>query len=103
MRLTILKEDTYIAIDGVAFHHADLSRLPEDFHALQWYDDHGEIEWLQPHPHKKLMRGNEEITSLEGYEWVIDEWTAAKNRNEAAMAASLSGATPDEINKILGM
>lgn len=58
MRLIIVAEDGKISIDGVPITGCDLSWVPEftgnytgvsqKVHAVQWYDDHGEIE-LQSH------------------------------------------------------
>jgi len=48
MRVTVIPEDKWIRKDEVS------ERLPEwnfndpDIHAIQWYDDHGEIEWKNP-------------------------------------------------------
>ena len=54
MRLVIVPIDTRISIDGESITECDVSWLPEfvgditgvpqKVHALQWYDDHGEIE-----------------------------------------------------------
>ena len=54
MRLIIIPEDTMISIDGEPITGCDMSWVPEfpgnytgvlqKVHAVQWYDDHGEIE-----------------------------------------------------------
>ena len=54
MRLIIIPEDTMISIDGYFINECDMSWVPEftgnytgvsqKVHAVQWYDDHGEIE-----------------------------------------------------------
>lgn len=54
MRLTIISVDTTISIDGESIAGCDVSWVPEfvgditgvsqKVHAVQWYDDHGEIE-----------------------------------------------------------
>ena len=54
MRLTIIPSDKKISIDGEAIEECDVSWVPEfvgditgvsqKVHAVQWYDDHGEIE-----------------------------------------------------------
>jgi len=54
MRLIIIPEDTMISIDGCVVRECDMSWVPEftgnytgvsqKVHALQWFDDHGEIE-----------------------------------------------------------
>jgi hypothetical protein len=54
MKLTIIPSDNKISIDGEPIVGCDLSWVPEfvgditgvsqKVHAVQWYDDHGEIE-----------------------------------------------------------
>lgn len=73
-RLTIVKEDNAIGIDG-KFYTIDCSSLPADFHALQWYGDaeppYGEVERNgRPKP------PNEEIESLADYQSFVDAWYA---------------------------
>jgi len=47
MRLTIIPIDKKINIDGENLSpiQQDLSWIPENIHAVQWYDTHGEIEF----------------------------------------------------------
>jgi hypothetical protein len=62
MRLTIVPEDSLVILDGNSSHRPlDLSTcgIPQDVHALQWYETEGEIEYDgKPKP------PNEEITAL---------------------------------------
>lgn len=61
MRLTIIPDDKKVGIDGVFFANLDLSTcgIPENIHALQWYETEGEVEFSgKPKPL------NEEITEL---------------------------------------
>jgi hypothetical protein len=66
MRITIIPVDKFISIDGIGILdiQQDLSWIPSDVHAVQWYDDHGEIEY-------KDKRPNAKITSLGVYEQAI--------------------------------
>lgn len=76
MRLTIVKRDNLVGIDG-DFFTVDCSGLPDDFHALQWYGTWGEVERTgRPRP------PNEEIKSLNPYQGIIDAWGAAKKHFE---------------------
>jgi hypothetical protein len=47
MRLTILPADKYISINNQGFLNIqeDLSWIPSNVHALQWYDTWGEVEY----------------------------------------------------------
>lgn len=91
-RLTIIKDDNSVGIDG-KFYTIDCSSLPANFHALQWYDNVGEIEWLgNPKPR------NTPVNSLTEYQKFIDEWNAReaflKNavKTETAIAAAARAA-----------
>jgi hypothetical protein len=59
MRLTIVAEDRFVSIDGLGFFELDLldCQVPENVWALQWYGDHGQIEFTDNSP-------NDEITTL---------------------------------------
>ena len=93
MRLVIVPIDTRISIDGESITECDVSWLPEfvgditgvpqKVHALQWYDDHGEIE----------LRSNDtniKITELGIFEQAIAKHAEKKAaiEKEAAEAAA---------------
>jgi len=81
MRVTIIPEDGFVSVDGEGYSNLDLSFIPSDVHALQWYDTDGDLE-------RKDNRGriitNEEITDLTPYQPALDEWQAAKEAAELA-------------------
>ena len=78
MRLTIIPSDSAVYKDGIV-RELDLSTcgIPENVHALQWYDTFGEIEFSsnpgQPKP------ANETISELPAWAnncvAVWDAWT----------------------------
>lgn len=71
-------------IDGV-YQRVDCSDLPENFHALQWNNGIGEIEWKEiPRP------PNTVIDDLSDYQVYIDRWYAEKERVDAEYAAFLA-------------
>lgn len=80
MRLTIIKDDNMVYIDGVALR-VDCSSLPGDFHALQWYETWGDVETVDANGHHVA---NVEITDLTPYQHLIDGWHAAKAAIDAA-------------------
>ena len=82
MRLTIIKDDNCVYVDGVPMS-VDCTALPSSFHALQWADTHGEIEWT----HEQ----NERITDLTPYQSWIENWTIA---NQEALAEARRAAIP---------
>lgn len=69
MRLTIVPEDRSIIIDGKVLLRVrqDLSWIPSDIHAVQWYHDWGEVEYNDGSP-------NEKITSLGIYEQAVIDY-----------------------------
>lgn len=44
MRVTIIKSDNMVYKDGVAFK-VDCSSMSSEIRAIQWYDDHGLVEY----------------------------------------------------------
>lgn len=78
-RLTIIKDDNTVGIDGL-FFEIDCSDLPSNFHALQWYEDNnqGEVEWKgTPKPQNTL------ITDLIEYQKYVDSWNTIKTSMES--------------------
>lgn len=70
MRVTIIPEDKFIRKDDVSAHLPEWNFNDPDIHAIQWYDDHGEIEWKNP-------QRNESITDdsiLQPYITALDEY-----------------------------
>lgn len=75
MRLTIIPSDKVVIIDGIALHNLDFT-IANDIHAIQWYEDHGEVEYTDGSP-------NEAIDDISLYQSVIDVYNTEKARFEA--------------------
>jgi hypothetical protein len=73
--MSVLKGDGQVCVDGLCFNDLDLSFCPEGFHALQWYDNHGEVEYVTAIP-------NTEIKELGIYEQAYNVWKEAKRTYE---------------------
>lgn len=75
MRLTIIPIDKTIGIDGTFLSNVegDLSWIPTNIHAVQWYDTWGEIEYNDGSP-------NEKIEELGIYELVVNTFDAENQR-----------------------
>jgi hypothetical protein len=86
MRLTIIKQDNAVYIDGVV-REIDCSSLDASFHALQWNGTTGEIEVCDPET-GKLIR-NDEIDTIASYQSFVDAWNA-QAAVEAEAAAALA-------------
>lgn len=70
MRLTLIRVDGFIVIDGTK-HIVDLSSIDQSIHAIQWYDDQGEIEYADS---RGRIVENVKITSLDNFQYVISLW-----------------------------
>lgn len=90
MRVSIIKKDGFVSVDGVGFGGLDLSFLPDTVHAIQWYGDFGEVEMYEPHPYKIMMAPSKNISSFDEYKPCLDAWAAAKVRYEEAQAAKIA-------------
>jgi hypothetical protein len=75
MRLTIIPSDGTVIKDGLAIMKLDLSFMPSNIHAVQWYDSFGEVE-IKNELGKIIQ--NVPITSIEEYQQAIDAWEAGK-------------------------
>lgn len=56
MRLIIIPSDKFISIDGQGLLdiEQDLSWIPPDVHAVQWYDTWGEVEYKDETPNLRI-------------------------------------------------
>jgi hypothetical protein len=79
-KMTIVKPDNLVYIDGV-HREVDCSDLPENLHAIVWYEDmsYGEIQWAH-WPNKENWPDrplNTEINALGEYYRFVERWNAA--------------------------
>lgn len=79
MRITIIKDNGTVIIDGVGFRGIDMSSQPPSFHALQWYGDSGEIEYVDPDTGN---HSNQKTTDLSPFQPQIDGWNEKKYEYE---------------------
>lgn len=77
MRITIVPIDRTIIVDGEGLTEIeqDWSWISPDIHAIQWYDDHGEIEYIDNRP-------NERITELGNFFTAVQKLNSEKYRRE---------------------
>lgn len=90
MRLTIIPVDGAVYVDGVSFIGLDLSFVPTNIHALQWYDTYGELEFKRSFVDGNLVHPENEIVS-ELPSWANDAkvvWDNAKLAYDAAQLAA---------------
>lgn len=86
MRLSIVVDDSMVSIDGVACFDIDLSFMPSNVHAVQWYGSSGELE-LKDLETGKIV-SNLAIDSLEPYQQAIDSWNAIISNTTPATQSS---------------
>jgi hypothetical protein len=89
MQLTIIPVDGAVYVDGVSFVGLDLSFVPTDIHALQWYDSYGEVEFKRSFIDGKLIHPENQIIS-ELPSWANDAkavWDSAKLADDARIAS----------------
>ncbi len=65
-KITVVKEDTIIIKNGKGIAGCDMSGLPEDFWALQWYGSNGEIEYVGNEKSNLIVSSESEIKSALG-------------------------------------
>lgn len=74
MRVTIIRKGGIVSIDGEAYGDIDMSSMPLDFHALQWFGSSGDMELRDADG--KMQ--NVVVADLSQFGGVIDGWEAAK-------------------------
>lgn len=69
-RISIIPDDGIVAVNGMSVTGLDLSFLPNDIHAIQWYGERGEVEFKTDiYGYKKM---NEKIDSFKPFEKAVD-------------------------------
>jgi len=76
MRLTIIKNDGYVSIDGVGYLDINLSSLDKSVNAVQWYNTDGEVEIKD---NRNRIIENKEITNIDEYLFVVPLWQEKKD------------------------
>ena len=82
-RISIIPADGIVAVNGMSVSGLDLSFLPDDIHAIQWYGERGEVEFRADlYGYKKM---NEKIDSFKPFEKAVDlfERMKATAQNES--------------------
>lgn len=87
MRMTIIRDMGLVHVDGNGFEELDMSDVPADVHALQWYGSNGDIEYNDG-------KVNEEITTLPAWANLAK---GKKDAKDAEVAAAEAQAEADRI------
>ena len=95
MRVTIVKRDSIVCVDGTCLNNIDTSDIPREVRAVQWFGAFGEVEVIDPVSGKP---GNVRIENIASYQIWIDRWKVKKDEIDSYQAASLSSVTnPDDL------
>jgi hypothetical protein len=90
MRLTIIRDDGIVGIDG-KFKKIDLSSLPRGIRAVQWNSVAGHVEYDD--------MTNTEISSMTPFQTFVDAWNlAASSQASAPGSAGLKAAALNRID-----
>ena len=85
MRLTIIPSDNMVYVDGEPLQVSGLPELYPTTHAVQWYGNGGEVEFIQVFGEPATP--NQIITDISAYQSAIDLWNTEKAAKIAAQAA----------------
>jgi hypothetical protein len=80
MRVSIAAHDNLITVDGVTKTVNCSALIAAEISAIQWYNDHGEIEFIG---HKKI---NERITNFDKYAPLINAAQSLPSAQPGGMA-----------------
>jgi len=90
-RITIINNDdgtVDVMINGENLERIPTSKLNEEIHAVQWYEDHGEVEYNDH---------NEDITDFSVFQGIVDDRNAEETRrHEADIAEALANEPTEE-------
>jgi hypothetical protein len=88
MRVSVVIDDNFVAIDGRGFV-VDCSMLDRELHAIQWYDDFGEIEfrsrWIKEEK-RWDRRPNLHFDNFDEYAGLVHAWITEREADDRAKA-----------------
>ena len=80
MKFTIVADDKAVGIDEEFFPGLSLPELDPTIHAIQWYGEHGEVEFKTVFANGALTKPqNQLITDIAPFQFAVDAWQAAKD------------------------
>ena len=84
--LTIIKDDSFVAVDGVGIEPIDCSSLASNIHAIQFDGTNGNVEYNDG-------TANLAITAISDYSAITDLWTSAKATHDTAVSDAATAQT----------
>jgi hypothetical protein len=84
MRVTIIVEENRVNVEGFS-QEVDCSTLYDaDIHAVQWYGDHGEVEYWHPPGVTVGLKPPLKIDDFAPYQKFVDAWELEARKEIAA-------------------
>lgn len=87
MKVTIIKSDNTVYIDGVVAH-VDCSEFPRYFHALQWDGVTGEVEFVTDNDGHRMP--NLKISDISAFQHWLNEHAREIAKAEAEAAKKIN-------------
>jgi hypothetical protein len=84
--LTIIKDDSFVKVDGFGLEPIDCSSLASNIHAIQFDGTNGHVEYNDG-------TNNEAITSISAYSAITDLWTSTKATHDTAVSDAATAQT----------
>lgn len=97
MNITIIPIDRTVSIDGLTFNGIDLSFIPSNQHAIQWYNNVGEVEIKDDNG--RIVE-NQKIETFDFYQPAIDSWNIKKQEYEESLIPVPVPDTPETIKAV---
>ncbi len=81
MRVTVIYDDKFIKVDNKGMFYPDNWPFKEkNIHAIQWYDDHGELEYKTREPNKHLSDQSEIQKYIDFFQVEYAKWEEEQNK-----------------------
>ena len=84
MRVTIIPADQFVSVNGDGCHGVDLSFLPSDVHAIQWFGTYGNVEYADD---MGAALAVVHIDTLDEYTAALQNWHQRKETLAAELEA----------------
>ena len=81
--LTIIKDDSFVKVDGFGIEPIDCTSLASNIHAIQFDGTNGWVEYNDG-------TANLDINAISSYSAITDLWTTAKAVNDQAIADAIT-------------
>jgi hypothetical protein len=99
MRLTIIKDDNFVSIDGVGIFGVDLSQLNQEINAVQWYDSIGNVEIRDINTNNIIS--NVTISNIDDFQFAIDNYYIRLEELSNQVQEEIIDSSPKQNNNVI--